>query len=122
MSEFNGAAHKVRCVDCTKLSGNHCSIKKIKVSPKKKRLCSVYEFKGEYENRTPPEARYMPYVSKNTRRLLKKLMNLGVLPVSSDPGQVAPYGAPAPGSFQSTATAPIASVGEVERSPQAAGK
>lgn len=122
MSEFKGAAYKVRCADCIKLSGNHCSVKKIKVSPKKRRTCGIYEFKGNYENRTSPEASYIPYVNKNTRRLLKKLMKLGVMPVPSDPTTVEPYSSTGLSSFQTTATSPIVSVGEIERSPQAAGK
>jgi len=84
MSQFKGSKHKVRCADCIKLVESRCTAKGNKVSPKKKRTCSVYEFKGEYENRTDAEARYVPHVDKKTRRTLKKLMELGIIPVSED--------------------------------------
>ncbi len=84
MSQFTGGKLKVRCVDCTKLSTNHCTAKNIKVAPKKKRLCTQYNFKGEFENRTPSEAVYMPHVDQKTRKMIKRLLNTGIIPVSAD--------------------------------------
>lgn len=84
MSQFEGSKLKVRCTDCTKLSGTHCVAKNTKVTPKKKRLCGVYEFKGEYDNRTPAESIYLPHVDKKTLKMLKRLAKLGVLPVSDE--------------------------------------
>ncbi len=84
MAQFEGSKLKVRCTDCTKLSGSHCIAKNTKVSPKKKRLCGQYNFKGEYENRTPAEAMYMPHIDKKTQRMIKKLLKMGVVPVAED--------------------------------------
>lgn len=84
MSQFEGNKRKVRCADCTKWVESRCVAKDVKVSPKKKRICPIYEFKGEYENRTPAEARYMPHVDKKTRRTIRKLVELGIIPVSED--------------------------------------
>jgi hypothetical protein len=84
MSQFEGGKLRVRCTDCTKLSGNQCTVKKTKVAPKKKRLCHLYEFKGEYENRTPVEASYVPYMDNKTKRLIKRLLKLGIVPVADD--------------------------------------
>jgi hypothetical protein len=84
MSQFKGSKHRVRCVDCTKWVDARCVAKGDKVSPKKKRVCPIYEFKGEYENRTPAEAMYVPHVDKKTRRALKRLAGLGIVPVSAD--------------------------------------
>ncbi len=85
MSQFSGVTKlKVRCTDCIKLTGTHCIAKNTKVAPKKKRLCSVYKFKGEYENRTPAEATYMPHIDKKTRKMIKRLLDLGVVPVAED--------------------------------------
>ena len=98
MAQFTGG-RKVRCTDCTKLSGKSCSVKQVKVSLKKRRLCDLYEFKGEYANRTPVDAMYVPHVDKKTRKLMKKLMDLGVVPVQD--------GVPMPSS---TATAGVLGV------------
>lgn len=84
MSQFEGSKIKVRCADCSKLSGNRCTAKNTTVAVKKKRLCSIYEFKGEYQNRTPAEAIYVPHVDKKTRKMIRKLLDLGVIPVSGD--------------------------------------
>ena len=84
MSQFNGGANKVRCVDCSNLSGNMCDKKNISVSPKKRRACGVYAFKGEYENRTPAHSIYIPPVDKATRKMIKRLMELGIIPVRED--------------------------------------
>jgi hypothetical protein len=85
MSEFKGSAYKVRCIDCVHLVGKRCSRKKTSTSPKKRRVCSLYGFKGEYENRTSPEALRVPYVDKNTRRLLRHMSELGIVPVTEAP-------------------------------------
>lgn len=84
MTKFEGGKFQVRCVDCIKLSGNLCLAKKIGVKPKKKRTCTAYNFKGEYENRTPAEAVYIPPVDKKTVQLMKKLMQMGVITVNTD--------------------------------------
>jgi hypothetical protein len=84
MSQFEGGKFKVRCIDCTKLSGSHCEAKNTTISPKKKRLCGQYNFKGEYENSTPAESIYIPHVEKKTLKMLKRLAKLGVLPVSDE--------------------------------------
>ena len=83
MTQFEGG-NKVRCTDCTKLSGSRCVAKNVKVKPKKKRTCTGYQFKGEYENRTPAEAVYIPHVDPKTLKLLKRMAKLGILPVSED--------------------------------------
>ena len=82
MSEFSGSKNKVRCVDCTNLSGNHCLAKKVKVAPRKRRVCKKYNFAGEYDNRETMYGRYVPNVDRNTRRLLQRFANLGIQPVS----------------------------------------
>lgn len=84
MTKFAGGKFQVRCVDCTKLSGNYCLAKNTNVKPKKKRTCTTYNFKGEYENRTPADAIYVPPVDKKTVQLMKKLMKMGVLTVKAD--------------------------------------
>lgn len=83
MSQFEGG-NKVRCVDCTKLSGNQCTAKGTKVKAKKRRTCSQYNFKGEFENRTPADAVYMPHVDPKTKKMIKKLLKMGVIPVAED--------------------------------------
>jgi len=84
MSQFEGGKFKVRCIDCTKLSGSHCGAKNTKVSPKKKRLCSQYDFKGEYVNPVPCASVYMPPIDKKTRKMIKRLLEMGVVPVADD--------------------------------------
>jgi hypothetical protein len=84
MSEFSGSTSKVRCVDCTRLQGNICSAKKVKVAPKKRRSCGSYSFSGEYENRTSLDSMYIPYVDKKTKKLFRKLSELGIIPVSAE--------------------------------------
>lgn len=95
MSQFSGQGIKVRCVDCTKLSGNTCSAKKGVVSPKKRRVCTAYEFKGEYKNREVAEGVYLPPMDKKTRKMVQRLIQAGVVPVRED-GSVAyrPDGTP----------------------------
>ncbi len=88
MSQFEGNKLKVRCIDCTKLSGNNCTAKNVVVSPKKKRLCSLYEFRGAYENRTPAPSVYMPHVDQKTRKMIKRLLNLGVVTVAEDGSRI----------------------------------
>jgi hypothetical protein len=84
MSKFTGESSKVRCVDCLHLSGNMCSRKDISVSPKKRRSCTTYKFKGEYQNRTPVPSIYVPHVDKATRKMIRRLMELGIVPVRED--------------------------------------
>lgn len=84
MGQFKGSRFKVRCVDCTKLLRTRCVPKDVVVSPRKKRLCGAYEFKGWYENSTPMDAMYLPYVDKKTLKMLRRLTKLGILPVSGD--------------------------------------
>jgi len=84
MSQFEGGKSRVRCVDCTKLSGTQCSAKGTKVSPKKRRVCPSYEFKGEYTNRVPADAVYMPHMDSKTRKMIKRLLKMGVIPVADD--------------------------------------
>ncbi len=118
MPEFTGEAGRVRCVDCTSLSGKHCARKNTSVAPKKRRTCSVYTFKGEYVNRTPPETMYLPYVDKGTRRLIRRMQRLGIIPVAESPDQEGGYKAvPMP---RSTATAGVLNV-KPEAAPEEAG-
>lgn len=81
MSQFQGG-NKVRCIDCTKLSGKTCTAKNTSVSVKKRRSCSQYQFSGEYVNSTPLPATYMPHVDNKTKQLLKKLAKMGVMPMT----------------------------------------
>lgn len=81
MSKFEGNKFKVRCTDCLHLSGNKCTRKGVSVSPKKRRTCSLYEFKGEYENRESLPSSYVPHMDKKTRRMVRKLLKMGVVPV-----------------------------------------
>lgn len=108
MSEFIGGVRRVRCIDCTHLSGIHCSKKDTKVSSRKRRICGVYDFKGEYVNRVSPEALHVPYVDKSTRRLLRKMTRLGIIPVSAATEQEPVYKPVA--MPRSTATAGVLSV------------
>lgn len=109
MSEFTGSGVKVRCTDCTHLSGTHCVRKKTKVGPKKHRTCNVYDFKGEYVNRTSPQAMYIPNVSKSTRRLLRKMFEAGILTARGDPDSTKTFSMP-----KSTATAGVLQYGAPE--------
>lgn len=92
MSRFEGTGIKVRCIDCTKLSekGNECTVKKTKVAHKKRRLCTLYEFKDSFSNRKPLDSIYLPPVDNKTMKMIKKLMKMGVMPVpgDKDPGAV----------------------------------
>lgn len=117
MSEFQGASQKVRCTDCSQFSGSQCSAKNTKVSPKKRRICDLYQFKGKYENRTPLESTYIPKVDKKTRRLLNKLLKLGVVSPAS-PDTLSPGVSP----FRSTATAGIVKMGDPDRKGESAPK
>ncbi len=83
MSQFEGG-NKVRCIDCTKLSGKTCTAKNTSVSVKKRRSCGLYQFRGEYANSTPLPATYVPHVDKKTKQLLKKLIKMGVMPMTGD--------------------------------------
>lgn len=127
MSKFEGGKRRVRCVDCTKLSGKMCTAKNTSVAPSKRRLCKAYEFKGEYANREPLESVYVPYVDKNTRRLMKKLMKLGLagpnprsmnnpdesIIIEPTPGQIVlPWG--------TTATATTIKEGRIDAVPEKA--
>lgn len=124
MSEFQGSNHKVRCVDCSLLSGKHCSAKKVKVSPKKRRTCDSYQFKGEYENRNPLESTYVPYVDKKTRRLLRRLMKMGITPNVDSPEDSGLILPPSPGQlvspYRTTATSEVLTMGDLERKNEAA--
>ena len=84
MSQFEGNKLKVRCVDCSKLTGMHCTAKDVKVAPKKKRSCGLYDFKGTYINRVPAAAIYVPHVDKKTRKMIRKLIAKGAFPVAED--------------------------------------
>ena len=84
MSQFNGGKNKVRCVDCTLLSGNMCTSKRIGVSPKKRRACTTYKFKGEFQNSEPIEGMYLPQIDKSTRRLIRKMVELGIIKVNDE--------------------------------------
>ncbi len=88
MSKFEGGPRRVRCIDCTKLSGNQCTAKSAKVVPKKRRTCSTYLFKGVFENREPLPAVYFPPVDKKTEKMIKKLLKMGIVPVAES-GDVA---------------------------------
>jgi hypothetical protein len=91
-------------LDCTKHADKRCSTKGCKVSPKKRRTCGSYEFKGEYENRTTPEKIRIPYVDPKTVKLMKKLVRMGLtlpgtegspqktipMPISTATGLIAP--------------------------------
>ena len=108
MGEFTGGTSKVRCVDCNYLLGTRCSKKNNKVSPRKRRSCTIYDFKGEYINRVSPEALRVPYTDKSTQRLLRRMLKLGIIPVTETANQESIY---KPILMpQSTATAGILSV------------
>ncbi len=128
MSQFKGG-NKVRCIDCTKLSGKTCTAKNTSVSVKKRRICGQYQFSGEYANSTPLSATYVPHVDKKTKQLMKKLIKMGVMPmtgdrpvptIKSDIYEQANVQAN-PAAFQSTATAQIPIVKELQSAGQAAG-
>lgn len=84
MSQFNGGKNRVRCVDCTLLSGNLCSSKGVGVAPKKRRTCSTYQFKGEFQNSEPLPGTYVPQIDKSTRRLIRQMVELGIIKVNDD--------------------------------------
>lgn len=84
MSQFNGGKNKVRCVDCVLLSGNLCQAKGVGVAPKKHRTCTKYQFKGEYQNRETAEGMYVPQIDKSTRRLIRQMIELGIIKVNED--------------------------------------
>jgi hypothetical protein len=120
MAQFEGG-NKVRCIDCTKLSGKTCTAKSTSVAVKKRRTCGVYEFKGEYVNSTPLPATYVPHVDKKTKKLMKQLARLGVMPMDGRAPliQDGPYGDEEqkvvnPAAFSTTATAQIPVVRELE--------
>jgi len=110
MGEFTGGGTKVRCVDCTHLSGTRCARKAAPVSPKKRRICGVYDFKGEYVNRTSPQAMYMPNVDKSVQRLLRKLLRNNIIPVPAAGKEYKQFEMP-----KSTATAGVLQYGAPER-------
>ena len=127
MSQFEGG-NKVRCIDCTKLSGKTCTAKSTSVSVKKRRSCGMYQFSGEYANSTPLPATYLPHVDRKTKQLMKKLMKLGVMPatgnrpvptIKSDIYEKA-NGPVNTAAFQSTATAAIPIVKPLESHGEAA--
>ncbi len=136
MSQFEGG-NKVRCTDCTRLVGiKWCGAKSSSVAVKKRRSCNKYNFKGEYKNSEPLPATYVPHVDKKTKQLMKKLIKMGVMPMTGDlpipaiksdiyeQHVKAPIG---PAAFQSTATAqvpvvkPLESVGEAVDLPSNEG-
>ena len=127
MSQFQGG-NKVRCVDCTKLSGKTCTAKNTSVSVKKRRSCGVYQFSGEYVNSTPLPATYLPHVDRKTKQLMKKLMKMGVMPVTGDrpvptiKSDIYEQANPPvnTSAFQSTATAQIPIVKPLESHGEAA--
>jgi len=82
MSQYQGSNLKVRCVDCVKLSGEICTAKKSNVAPKKRRICPSYQFRGEFNNRQPLQSIYLPPVDKETMKMLKKLMKMGIMPTA----------------------------------------
>ncbi len=84
MGEFTGSNCRVRCTDCSHLSGHTCSKKNSKVALRKRRTCAVYSFKGEYENRESMPGRYIPTLDKKSRRFLKRMYELGISPVTQD--------------------------------------
>ena len=114
MSQFEGG-NKVRCIDCTKLSGKTCIAKNTTVSVKKRRTCGQYNFTGEYVNNNPLPTTYVPPVDKKARRLLNKLMKMGVMPITGDRPVPAiksdiydqEKALTDPSLFQSTATSPL---------------
>lgn len=127
MSQFEGG-NKVRCVDCTKLAGKHCTAKNTTVSVKKRRICGQYNFAGEYVNSTPLPTTYLPHVDRKTKQLMKKLIKMGVMPMTGD--RPAPTiksdiyeqaNAPADtAAFRTTATAQIPIVKPLESHGEAA--
>ena len=112
MSEFTGSGNRVRCVDCVHLVGIRCARKRAKVKPRKRRNCAIYNFRGEHVNRTTPEAMRVPYVDKSTRRLVKRMADLGIVPVAESPdsgGSFKPLPMP-----RSTATAGVLNIEQRE--------
>lgn len=84
MAQFKGSNSKVRCIDCLNLEDTRCAAKDAQVAPKKRRVCSVYKFKGEYENRNPAEVLHLPTMDRKTRKMIERLIKMGVVPVSED--------------------------------------
>jgi len=92
MSEFIPNT-RVRCIDCTKYSDGHCLVKfrQPSTSPRKRRLCSKYDFCGAYQNRTPLPAERLPfwyYYSNKERKILEQMINAGVQPLETKTIQV----------------------------------
>ena len=81
MSQFTESKTKVRCVDCSFRIKGTCSERKIKIAPKKKRTCSVYSFKGVYENRKSLPSTYVPNLDKKTIKMLRRMFEQGIAPV-----------------------------------------
>lgn len=127
MSQFEGG-NKVRCIDCTNLSGKTCTTKNTTVAVKKRRICSQYNFTGEYVNNNPLPTTYVPPIDKKARRLLNKLMKMGVMPMTGDRPSPAIKSdiydqekvLTSSASFQSTATAPLPVVMPLESVGEAA--
>lgn len=95
MSQFQGSTVRVRCADCTKFSEGRCLAKDASVAARKRRTCNAYVFKGEFQNRTPLEAIYFPPVDKKTRKMIQKLISLGIVPVAGNQTMaVGPDGVP----------------------------
>lgn len=95
MSQFQGSTVRVRCADCAKFSEGRCLAKDASVAARKRRTCTAYVFKGEFQNRTPLESVYFPPVDKKTRKMIQKLIALGVVPVAGNqPVAVGPDGVP----------------------------
>src|SRR5574338_395245 len=94
MSQFQGSTVRVRCADCTKYSNGRCLAKDALVAARKRRTCTAYVFKGEFQNRTPLESVYFPPVDKKTRKMIQKLISLGIVPVAGNQVAVSPEGVP----------------------------
>lgn len=83
MGKFEGAGVRVRCVDCNLFTPEkRCSGKKHspKVSARKRRVCNVYQFKGEYENRESLESMYVPWIDSSTKKHMRRMMKSGIIP------------------------------------------
>lgn len=84
MSQFQGSITRVRCADCNKFSAGRCLAKGSSVAARKRRTCTAYVFKGEFQNRTTLESVYFPPVDKKTQKMIQRLISLGVIPAAGN--------------------------------------
>lgn len=73
---------KVKCKNCDNIiRRNYCRVKQIAVDRNKSLECDLFAIKVK---RPPSEPMYVPSVDKKTRRLIQKLVRMGIVPVAED--------------------------------------